>query len=351
MQVDDRTLRWLLKPVERWLTDGSTTDFCMNGPYQAWVKQKGRWFDVETPYDLDKLATIGLHSAGLRGRDIWTDAPICECTSPWGHRVYLVQHPCVLPGTYSYSARRAGDWQPSVDFLERQGVLATTRRHDEAGGRIRAYEEPAKFYRDGDMPNFYRSVVRNGLTVMACGKMGSGKTSFLRALFAEVDNGKRVCSIEDEDEAKLTQPNRVGLLYSERGQGQSDVGPEDLMKGVLRMAVDATMVQELRGSSAWAFLRMAATIQTMTTNHGDSCFGGFDSTRLMLKTSQGGSTMTDLDIFRLLNRYVDVVVHCDYAEPADPSDPTASGTYSVDEVWFRGVDKPLGITVEQAMAA
>ncbi|MDO9712808.1 ATPase, T2SS/T4P/T4SS family [Paracraurococcus lichenis] len=345
MMTDDRALRWLLRPVERWMTDPATTDFCMNQPGEAWVRQRGTWISVETPYDLEDLEMIGLHSAGLRRQDIWTDTPLCATTSPWGHRVQLIQRPCVLPLTYSYSARRAGDWQPTVDGLGAAGLFANTRRHDDAGRRQNAYVEPARHYREGDMPGFWKAAVHNGLTIMAGGKMGSGKTTFVRALGAEVDSAKRVCSIEDEDEARLTQPNRVGMLYSEGGQGEADVGPEKLMVAALRMAVEFAMVQELRNASAWAFLRMAATIQTFTTNHGDSCYGIFDSTRLMLKTSEGGKSMSDVDIFRLLNRYVDVVVHCEFTPPAEPS---GKGTYGQDEVWFRGVDRPLGLTDEQA---
>lgn len=348
MIKDDRTLRWLLKPVERWMTDSQTTDFCINAPHQAWVKQRGVWAKVATPYSLEDLEAIGLHSAGLRGRDVWTDVPMCECTSPWGHRVYLVQEPCVLPGTYCYAARRPGNWQPTVDELERLGVLDKARQPDARGQNVRAYEEPRRFYLEGNMPNFYRSAVRNGLTIMAAGKMGSGKTTCVRGFFGQIDDALRVCSIEDEDEAKLTQPNKVGFLYAERGQGQADVGPEDLMKGVLRGAFDACMVQELRGGeAAWAFLRMAQVIQTMTTNHGDSCYGAFDATRLMLKASRAGSTLSDVDIFRSLNRYVDVVVHCDCAPSAKPG---GQPVYSIDEVWFRGADKPLGLT-EQDLAA
>lgn len=348
MKIDDRTLRYLLKPVERWLTDPTTTDFCMNGPHEAWVKQKGTWFSVETPYDVEALEVIGLHSAGLVRQDIWTDAPLCAATSPWNHRVQLVQRPCVLPGTYSYSARRAGDWQPTIDELARLGVFSNVRQHDQGGGRVRAYEEARRYYLERDMPSFWRSAVQNGLNILACGKMGSGKTTLVRALFTHVDTSKRVCSIEDTDEAKVTQPNRVGYMYPEGEQGEAEVGPEDLMICALRGAFEAAMVQELRNKSAWAFIRMAATIQTMTTNHGDSCYGGLDSTRLMLKTHEAGATMTDPDIWLMLNRYIDVVVHC-YSDP--PTEPGSKATYGIDEVWFRGVDKPLGVTEEQARQA
>jgi type IV secretion system protein VirB11 len=349
MQTDDRTLRHMLAPVERWMTDPATTDFCMNGPYQGWVRQRGQWFTVETPFSLEDLEELGHHSAGLRQQDIWTDAPICGTTSPWGHRTHLIQNPCVLPGTYGYAARRAGNWQPTIKGLGQGGLFKGVSRHGTGEGRQRAYAEPLKYYLEGDMENFWISAAKNGLSIMAGGKMGSGKTAFIRAAFHEVDHRKRVASLEDEDESKLTQPNKLCTIYSDGEQGQASVGPEKLMIAFLRMAVQAAMVQELRNTSAWAFLRMAATIQTMTTNHGDSCFGIFDSTRLMLKspTGAGASTMSDRDIFMLLNRYVDVVVHC---EETPPEDSNGTSAYRHTEVWFRGADAPLGLTAEQAEA-
>ena len=335
MTPDDRTLRWLLAPVERWLTDPATTDFCVNGPRRAFVKRAGAWLEVETPYDLDDLLDLGHHAAGFRRQDIGRAHPLCVTASPWGHRVQIVQEPCVVPGAYSFTARQPPSWEPTLDVLDAKGVFEAAKARGPSG-KERALAEAARLHRAGDVKGLLAWAAVSGLTVGASGLMGSGKTTCLRAAAHEVPRTLRIASIEDEGEARLRQPNRAELVYSHDGQGEAQVGAQDLMVALLRMGVQRAFIQEIRnGKSALAFLRLAATLPTMTTNHGDSCFGFFESTRLMVKTDPVGAHMRDEDVFSTLNEVIDLVVHCHC------DDAKGGSGYSVDDVWLKGVDPPM----------
>jgi type IV secretion system protein VirB11 len=59
---------------------------------------------------------------------------------------------------------------------------------------------------------------------------GLGKTTFTKALIAEIPVEERVITIEDAEELKLDRhPNAVRLFYSKDGQGLAKVTPKQLL--------------------------------------------------------------------------------------------------------------------------
>ena len=334
--TDEKTLRYMLRPVEGWLMDPATTDFCINGPGEAWVKQAGHYRPVPTPYSLEDLHDMALYIAGFSRQEIGRSNPRCASKLPHGHRVQIVQAPCVVPGTFSLSARKPSAFTPSLDGLEDKGLFrAVTERRPSRSLAARA--ELAAFYRARDMKAFLAAAVRARSTFLLVGRVGSGKTTLATALAREIPMTERVVKIEDNDEIRLIQPNHVGLLYSKGGQGEARVGPEDLMEDTTRMDPSWVIAGEIRDEAAWTLFRTtAADNPTITTCHGDGCEGGFEAVRLMVKTTEAGRTLSDHDIFRMLNRSIDVAIFCERTE----------GEYSTADMWFRDVDRPLCISPE-----
>src|SRR4029078_1725502 len=61
MRPGERTLRWLLEPITRWLDDPCVTDICINRPGEVWVERLGAWLCEQVPLDfvaLDSIATL-----------------------------------------------------------------------------------------------------------------------------------------------------------------------------------------------------------------------------------------------------------------------------------------------------
>ena len=334
--TDEKALRWMLRAVEPYLMDPKTTDFAINGPGEAWVKQGGLYSRVETPYSLADLHDIALYIAGYTRQEIGPRTPRCASKLPHGHRVQLVQSPCVVPGTFSLSARKPSSFAPSLDRLDGMGQFrAVAERRPSRGLAARA--ELAQLYLARDIKGFLAAAVRARLTFLLVGRVGSGKTTLATALAREIPMTERVVKIEDNDEIRLIQPNHVGLLYSKGGQGEARVGPEDLMEDTTRMDPSWVIAGEIRDEAAWTLFRTtAADNPTITTCHGDGCEGGFEAVRLMVKTTEAGRTLSDHDIFRMLNRSIDVAIFCERTE----------GEYSTADMWFRDVDRPLCISPE-----
>lgn len=338
--TDDKALRWMLRSVEPYLMDPATTDFCINRPGEAWVKQRGLYFRIETPFSLTDLEDIAMYAAGYTRQEISRTNPRVVTKLPHGHRTQIVMAPCVVEGTFSLSARKPSTFKPSIDGLDSMGLFrALTERRPSRRTALR--EELRQLYLDRDIPAFLKLAVRARLNFYLVGRVGAGKTTLATALADHIDERERVVKIEDNDEIRLSQPNSVGLVYSKGAQGSARVSAQDLMEDTTRMDPSWVLVGELRDRAAWMLLRStAADNPTISTGHGDSPAGGFEALRLMVKTTDEGRTLDDRDIFRMLNRAFDVVIHCDQHE----------GEYSAADMWFAGVDAPLCIS-EKALAA
>ena len=338
--ADDRTLRWMLSPVEGHLTDPATTDFCINRPYEAWVKQRGVYFRIETPFSLADLEDLAMFAAGFTRQEIGPATPAVQTKLPHGHRTFIIQRPCVVEGTFSLSARKPSAFRPSLEGLGAMGVFnAIMERRPSRRAQLR--EELCRLYRERDMVRFLSLAVKARCNFYLVGRVGAGKTTIATALASHIDHRERVVKIEDNDEIRLEQPNSVGLVYSKGGQGSAALTSEDLMEGTTRMDPSWVLVGELRDEAAWTLLRStAADNPTISTGHGDGPAGGFEALRLMVKTTESGRTLSDRDIFRMLNRAFDVVIFCDRHEDE----------YSAADIWFKDVDPPLCIS-EEEMAA
>ena len=61
------------------------------------------------------------------------------------------------------------------------------------------------------------------------GKAGTGKTTFLNALLAEIPAEERLILIEDAAELHLRHPNAVGLIAARGELSEARINAEDLL--------------------------------------------------------------------------------------------------------------------------
>ena len=85
--------------------------------------------------------------------------------------------------------------------------------------------------------------------LLICGPAGSGKTSLLAALLAEVPPTERIVTVEDVAELVIDHPHVVGLEARQpNADGAGGVGLARLVREALRMRPDRLVVGECRGA-------------------------------------------------------------------------------------------------------
>jgi pilus assembly protein CpaF len=98
--------------------------------------------------------------------------------------------------------------------------------------------------------------------LLVCGPAGSGKTSLLAALMAEVPSGERIVTVEDVAELAIDHPHVVGLEARQPNtDGVGGIGLTALVRETLRMRPDRIVVGECRGAE------IAELLGALNTGH------------------------------------------------------------------------------------
>ena len=182
----------------------------------------------------------------------------------------------------------------------------------------------------GQTSQFLARAVKAKKNIIISGATGSGKTTLSKSLIAEIPLDERIITIEDTPELIVPHRNKVQLLYSMGGQGSAGVGAKALLESCLRMRPDRILLQELRDGTAFYYLRNVNSGHpgSITTVHAESPALAFEQLTLLVKESDGGSSLDRADIMGLLRVLVDVVVQC----------KRVGGQFRVTEVYFAGRD-------------
>lgn len=99
-----------------------------------------------------------------------------------------------------------------------------------------------------ELAKLLRGVVRKRLAFLVTGGTGTGKTTLLSALLAEVDHTERILCIEDTAELQPVHPHVVSLVARARNiEGSGEINLADLLRQALRMRPDRIVVGEIRG--------------------------------------------------------------------------------------------------------
>jgi pilus assembly protein CpaF len=115
-----------------------------------------------------------------------------------------------------------------------------------------------------------RACVEQRRAVVCCGRTGTGKTTLLNLLLAEVPADERVVVIEDAPELRPRCAHAVRLeTRSANPEGAGEVTIRELVRQALRMRPDRIVVGEVRGPELVDVLQALATGHEgcMTTLH------------------------------------------------------------------------------------
>lgn len=318
MQRGESTLRFLLVPIERFLSKPGVTEIVCHRPGDVGVEERGVWtWHSEPEMTFHRLNVIATLAAAMTGQDVGADQPMCSSMLPDGQRIQICRPPAVPQGTVSLTIRRPPDFVPTLEELAERGAFSNTIGTNGAAGIV-------------DWVTFFREAVISRKTMILSGDTGSGKTTLAKALALEIPMYERIVTIEDTLELTMPHRNRVALTYSKGEQGIAKLSSKELMEAALRMRPDRVMMGEMRDGAAFTFIRSIAAGHpgSISTCHAKSADGAFTALKLMLKQDDAGKHVNDVDAMSMLRESVDVVAHCV---------KLPDGSRGVSEVYLRSV--------------
>jgi len=230
-----------LGPLEPLLADETVTDILVNGPYQVYIERKGKLEISDVKFrDNGHVMNICSRIVSQVGRRVDESQPLCDARLLDGSRVNIIIPPLAIDGP-SISIRKFSKKGITIDIMAKQ------RNVSEKMGTV------------------LKIAARSRLNILISGGTGSGKTTLLNAMSQLIDQGERICTIEDAAELQLQQPHVVRLETRPPNlEGVGEITMRDLVKNTLRMRPDRIILGEVRGPEALDML------QAMNTGHDGS---------------------------------------------------------------------------------
>src|SRR5260370_1351436 len=209
-----------LGPIEPLLADETISDILVNGPKQVYIERKGKLELTGVTFrDNGHVMAIATRIVTAIGRRIDESTPLVDARLADGSRVNIIAPPLAI---------ESGSISPEMAVV-------------------------------------LKIASRARLNIVISGGTGSGKTTTLNALSQMIDEGERICTIEDAAELQLQQPHVVRLETRPPNlEGKGEITMRDLVKNTLRMPPDRIILGEIRGAEAMDVL------QAMNTGHDGS---------------------------------------------------------------------------------
>ncbi|NLJ54888.1 MAG: TadA family conjugal transfer-associated ATPase [Intrasporangiaceae bacterium] len=218
--------------IRRLVTDPEVTDLLINGDGSVWVERCGSLVrsDEQLP-DALAVRRLAVRLAAGAGRRLDDSMPYADGQLPGGIRFHGVLAPVATDGAH-ISLRI-----PRRTFLDLITIEST--------GSV-----------SSDQVLELRQLVAERRSVLISGGTGTGKTTLLAAVLAEVDARDRLVVVEDVSELNIRHPHVVRLQARHRNvEGAGEVTLTDLVRQSLRMRPDRLVVGEVRGPEVVDLLR------------------------------------------------------------------------------------------------
>lgn len=265
-----RVLRSQLSPIEPFLDDDTVQEVMVNSPNDVWIERGGDMVRVENI----ELSDVNIRAAikALAGANTKDVHPVLDCRMP-GYRIAAALNPVGIKGN-AICIRKHARSMRSLESYTQSGVFdlnAPWKSHIDDLPPRPMREEMAE--NPEAVERMLRWIVQSRKNIMVVGSTGSGKTTFMNALLAEIPEDQRLVTIEDTHELQIALPNHVALETSEA----HGIDIRRLVKLSLRFRPDRVVVGEVRGQEAYDLL------DVMNTGHsGGACSLYADSAALAL---------------------------------------------------------------------
>jgi pilus assembly protein CpaF len=228
-------------PLEPFLQDASVTEVMVNGSDQIYIERAGKIEETQASFlDDAHLLRIIDRIVSQVGRRIDEASPMVDARLPDGSRVNAIIPPLSLRGP-SLTIRKFARDALTLENLIGLGSIT---------------EQTAEFL---------AQCAQGKLNILISGGTGTGKTTLLNAVSANVPVDERIVTVEDAAELRLLQRHVVSLESRPPNvEGGGEVRIRDLVRNALRMRPDRIIVGEVRGGEALDML------QAMNTGHDGS---------------------------------------------------------------------------------
>lgn len=245
---NEKLIRELGPLVASCLNDSRTEDVLLNADSTLWVKRTHGDFEVVgNMTSVQALSAFGTIAA-IRDTVINHENPILETELPTdGSRFEGLIPPVVRQPVFAIRQR------PRCIFTlmdyERVGIL--TEKSDVLNGQ-RHRDRFVELVRGQRHIDVIRAAIRHRKNILVAGSTGSGKTTFINAVLAELPTiapADRVLIIEDTPELQCNVRNCVALLTVGR------VSMLDCLRACMRLRPTRIVVGEVRGGEALSMLK------------------------------------------------------------------------------------------------
>ncbi|TNL97417.1 TadA family conjugal transfer-associated ATPase [Corynebacterium tapiri] len=215
-------------PLERLLLLDGLTDVIVNSPQEVWI-DRGHGLELtEVRFaEDDDVRRLATRLASACGRRLDDAQPFVDGRIRRDDGTLVRLHAVLSPPARSHTLL-------SLRVLRQ----ATTRLED----LVRSASVPA------EIAELLQSMIAARLSFLVVGGTGTGKTTLLSALLAEVPAHERIICIEDTAELDPVHPHVVGLTTrAHNTEGTGAISMSDLLVQALRMRPDRLVVGEIRG--------------------------------------------------------------------------------------------------------
>ncbi len=273
-----------LGPLEALLADDTISDILVNAPEEIWVERRGRLERSDARFaDRDAIAAAAERVIAPLGLRLDHASPVVDARLVDGSRLHAMLPP-VAPDGPIMAIRRFTNAVDSLDHLHEIGAISA---------------EDLATLREG---------VAARHNILVCGGTGTGKTTLLNLLSAEIPAGERVVTIEDAAELLLT--GHVVRLESRpsNAEGAGAIPMQQLVRHALRLRPDRIVVGEVRGAEALDMIQAMATGHSgsMSTVHAKNATEAL--WRLEVLAMAGEVGLAPIAVRALLHSSLDLVV-------------------------------------------
>jgi type IV secretion system protein TrbB len=253
-------------------------DVARNADGILWAKLTGADFVQIGEQSDDEAYRLIAHVAALQGANVSFDRPKLETVLPDGNRFEGVLPP--VSRTPVWTIRKRSTKIYSLGDYVISGIM------------------------DLDQFDAIVEALIKRQNILVSGSNGSGKTSLLNALIAELtqfDPKARLGIIEDNSELQASLPNHIAFLAGPKASMQS------CLKTCLRMRLDRIAVGEVRGREALTMLKAFNTgYPGMATIHANSASAAKQRLCMLVREA-----IPNFDATAMVEDNIHLIIHID----------------------------------------